>query len=105
MFEEQQGGRSGWMGQDDKGGWWEGMSERKSGWYHGGGILGTIVQTSGFFFFFKTLVTMLHIRFSDLIHLRAESLYRFSNFTLFLPLPSPWQPILLSVSVSFILIF
>ena len=102
MFEEQQGGHSGWMGEDNKGGWWEGMSERKLGWYHGGGVLGTTVQTS---VFLKTLVTMLHIRFSDLIHLRAESLYHFSNFTLFLPVLSPWQPILLSVSMSFILIF
>ena len=49
MFEGQQGSRSGWMGDNDKGGWQERTSERKSGWYHGGGALGTIIQTLVFF--------------------------------------------------------
>ena len=39
----------------------------------------------------SAVVTMLHIRSSDLIHLVSESLFLFTNFSLFLP-PSPHPP-------------
>ena len=38
-----------------------------------------------------TVITMLYIRFSDLIHFILENWYPFTN--LFLPAPKPWQPL------------
>ena len=37
-------------------------------------------------------VTVVFIRPSDLIHLRAENLYPFTSFSLFPSSPSPWKP-------------
>ena len=52
-----------------------------------------------------TIVTMFHIRFSNLIYLIAESLYPFTNLSLFPPLQALPTTFLLSVSVSLTLFF
>lgn len=75
--------QAGWGKPTSEGGG-RGRQRGKSGCYHGGGVLGTIIQTLGFWVFFSTLVTILHIRFLDLIDLELKVCTTFSKFTLFL---------------------
>lgn len=41
-----------------------------------------------------TIVVMLYITSPELIHFITDSFFPFINISLFLPTPSPWQPLL-----------